>query len=157
MTTVEPDLEAVRAEHVVSIASEVWQSFLSEELAEHPLGSEAPALPGRTMTGCVHVSGAWEGSVFLQVPAELGRSAAETMFMAGPGELSDDEVCDGLGELTNMVGGNIKSLLPAPSTLSIPSVAEGESYTVRVPGSVLLHRVVLVSAGGPVHISVWKA
>ena len=157
MTLIDPDLEAVRVEHVVSIAQEVWQSFLSEELVEHPLGPDAPDLEGPTITGCVQVSGAWQGSVFLQVPAALGRGAAETMFMAEPGELSGEEVCDGLGELTNMVGGNVKSLLPAPSTLSLPSVAEGTDYTVRVPGSVRLHRVVLVSAAGPVHISVWKA
>ena len=34
-----------------------------------------------------------------------------------------------------MVGGNIKSLLPAPSTLSIPSVAEGGETSVRMPGA----------------------
>ena len=55
-----------------------------------------------------------------------------------------------------MVGGNLKSLLPAPSSLSVPTVAVGESCSVRVPGAVLLDRVVLVSAPGPVHISIWK-
>jgi chemotaxis protein CheX len=78
------------------------------------------------------------------------------MFAADPGTLSADEVGDALGELTNMVGGNIKSLLPAPSKLSIPSVAGGESYTVRVPGAVLVERVALVCAAGPLHISIWK-
>jgi chemotaxis protein CheX len=55
-----------------------------------------------------------------------------------------------------MVGGNIKSLLPAPSKLSIPSVAQGEQYTVRVPGATLVDAVTLVCQAGPVHITVWS-
>ena len=35
-------------------------------------------------------------------------------------------------------------------------VREGESYTVRIPGAVLLEKVALVCVAGPLHISVWK-
>ncbi len=153
-TSTEPPV--VTAADITSIAQDVWSSFLGMALEAHPLGAEAPALEGRTMTGTVHVSGEWQGTVFLEVPTDLAHAAAEAMFAAEPGTLPADEVCDALGELTNMVGGNIKSLLPAPSKLSIPSVAEGESYTVRVPGAVLVDRVALVCAAGPVHVSVWK-
>ncbi len=146
----------VTAGQITEIAQEVWQSFLSMDLLEHPLGADAPPLTGQTMTGCVHVSGEWNGSIFLQGELSLARGAAEAMFAADPGTLSDDEVSDALGELTNMVGGNIKSLLPAPSTLSVPSIAQGESYSVRVPGAGLIDRVALVCASGPLHISVWK-
>ncbi len=156
MTLHSTEVPVVSAADITSIAQDVWSSFLSMELETHPLGAEAPPLEGRTMTGTVHVSGEWQGSVFLEVPSDLAQAAAEAMFAADPGSLSADEVCDALGELTNMVGGNIKSLLPAPSRLSIPSVAEGESYTVRVPGAVLVERVALVCAAGPLHISVWK-
>jgi chemotaxis protein CheX len=156
MTLSSTEAPVVSAADITSIAQDVWSSFLSMELEPHPLGAEAPHLDGRTMTGTVHVSGEWGGSVFLEVPSELAQASAEAMFAADPGTLSADEVCDALGELTNMVGGNIKSLLPAPSKLSIPSVAEGVSYTVRVPGAVLVERVALVCAAGPLHISVWK-
>ena len=154
--TLSTEPPVVTAADITSIAQDVWSSFLQMDLEVHPLGAAAPDLEGRTMTGTVHVSGEWQGTVFLEVPCDLGQAAAEAMFAADPGSLSADEVCDALGELTNMVGGNIKSLLPAPSKLSIPSVAEGESYTVRVPGAVLVDRVALVCAAGPLHISVWK-
>ena len=142
----------VTADQITGIAQDVWSSFLSMELA--PV--EDTPLTGRTVTGCVHVSGEWQGSVFLQCSHSHAVAAAEAMFAADPGSLSADEVSDALGELANMVGGNIKSLLPAPSKLSVPSVAEGESYTVRVPGAVLVESVALTCAAGPVHISVWK-
>lgn len=150
MTTI--DMPPVTADQITQIAQDVWSSFLQLEL--EPV-ADLP-LKGRTVTGCVHVSGEWQGSVFLEVTAEHAMAAAEAMFAADPGSLNADEVSDALGELTNMVGGNVKSLLPAPSKLSLPSVAQGESYTVRVPGAVLLDRVALGCVAGPVHIIVWK-
>ncbi len=143
---------AVTAEQIAEIAGDVWTSFLSMDLA--PDGSEP--LTGPTLTGCVHISGDWDGSVFVQCAADHARLAAEAMFAADPGTLSPDEVSDALGELTNMVGGNIKSLLPAPSKLSVPSVAGGDSYTLRIPGATRVEAVTLRSPGGPVHISIWK-
>jgi chemotaxis protein CheX len=142
----------VTADQMTGIAQDVWSSFLQLDLEP----TEDVPLPGRTMTGCVHVSGEWQGSVFLQCSAEHAQGAAEAMFAADPGSLSDDEISDALGELTNMVGGNIKSLLPAPSSLSVPSVAAGESYTIRVPGAVLIETVALTCSAGPVHITLWK-
>ena len=156
MTTTGADASAVTAEQITEIAQEVWESFLGLTLLPHPLGADAPALTGRHMTGCVAVSGEWTGSVFLSCDLEVAAAAAEAMFAAEPGSLSPDEVSDALGELTNMVGGNVKSLLPAPSRLSVPTIAVGESGSVRIPGAVLLDRVVLVCAPGPLHISVWK-
>jgi chemotaxis protein CheX len=154
LTLTDSPLPLVSDEQIADIARDVWQSFLGMDLepaalVEHPLD-------GPTVTGCVHVSGEWNGSVVLESTAALAQAAAEAMFAAEPGSLSAEEVSDALGELTNMVGGNIKSLLPAPSKLSIPSVTEGISLTVRVPGAVLLDRVALVCDAGPLLISIWK-
>lgn len=146
----------VTAADVTTIAQDVWGSFLAMDLVPHPLGDQAPPLTGRTVTGCVHVTGAWQGSVLLEYGSESAAAAAEAMFGAEPGGLSPEEVSDALGELTNMVGGNIKSLLPGPSTLSIPSVAEGVEYTVRVPGASRLITVPLSSPTGPLLVSIWK-
>jgi chemotaxis protein CheX len=53
----------------------------------------------------------------------------------GDGDPADDEVCDAFGELTNMVAGNIKALLPAPSSISLPTVAFGSHYDLIVVGT----------------------
>ena len=147
--------ELVTGEQVAEITRDVWGSFLAMDLTQAP-ADEGP-LGGPTMTGCVHLSGAWGGSVLVETTADHAQHAAEAMFAADPGSLSADEVSDALGELTNMVGGNIKGLLPAPSSLSLPSVAGGESYTLRVPGAVLVVRVHLIGPAGPVRITVWRS
>ncbi len=144
-------------EQVASIAQDVWESSLMLALVPHPLPEQVPPQPGPTVTGCVQITGGWNGSVFLQVSGDLATTAAEAMFAAEPGSLSPSDVVDAVGELTNMVGGNVKSLLSAPSALSLPSVSQGSSCTVRVPGAVLLTRVALLCGTGPVFVSVWKA
>ena len=36
--------------------------------------------------------------------------------------LEDEDVADALGELANVVGGNVKAVLPGPSVLGLPEV-----------------------------------
>ena len=56
------------------------------------------------------------------------------MFEMSEDEVSDDEMMDTLGELTNMAAGNINTLLPSGCTISLPSVAEGIDYKLTIPG-----------------------
>lgn len=147
--------DLVSAEQIVEIVRDVWGSFLAIEL-ELVSGDDAGPT-GPTTTGCVHISGEWGGSVFVEATAAHAAQAAEAMFAADPGSLSSDEVSDALGELTNMVGGNIKGLLPGPSALSLPSVASGESYTLRVPGAEAIARVLLAGPAGPLRVSLWRS
>jgi chemotaxis protein CheX len=154
MTTAEAG-PVVTGEQIAEITRDVWQSFLSLDLVFAPVDPLA-TLDGATSTGCVHISGEWNGSVFVQCTDAHAQKAAEAMFMADPGTLGPDEISDALGELTNMIGGNIKSLLPEPSRLSIPTVANGENYKIRVPNAVLVDAITLVCEAGPVHLSVWK-
>jgi hypothetical protein len=101
----------------------------------------------------------WNGSVFLSCHLE-GRSPlrAEAMFAADPGSLVADEVSGRLGELTNMVGGKVKGLLPPPSRLSVPTVAVGvprlRARPRRRPART--GSVPMMSAPGPLHLSIWK-
>ncbi len=116
------------------ITEAVWSNVLSTsaEVAEtEPLR----ALAGKVFTGCVQISGAWEGAVTIRCSPVLARTVAATMYELGATEPSGDEVRDALGELTNMVGGNIKALLPGTTHLSLPIVAEGDKQSLRISDS----------------------
>jgi chemotaxis protein CheX len=58
------------------------------------------------------------------------------MFAIDENEVADVERQDSLAELTNMIGGNIKSIVPGPSNLSIPTVTNGNDFQVRNFGSI---------------------
>jgi chemotaxis protein CheX len=48
--------------------------------------------------------------------------------------ISPEDVPDAMGELANMIGGNLKSVLPSGVLLSVPSVALGNDLAVRIWG-----------------------
>ena len=74
----------------------------------------------------------------LQVPKVLAARVAAVMFRLDGEKPTTEDMQDAIGELTNMLGGNIKALLAGDCHLSLPAVVEGRGYTVRVPTS---HRV----------------
>lgn len=141
-------------EQIVGITQDVWSSFVGTVIGS---AAEEVALDAVDVTvGCVAVTGDWTGCVLLACPKQLARTAASAMFDLPAEQLTGDEIADALGELTNMVAGNIKSLLPGPSRLSIPVVMVGASSIVRMPSAVLVNTVSLACEGLPLTVSIWQ-
>ena len=141
-------------EEILGITRDGWESFTGRtiELVDDQVRPDS----GDVIVGCVTVTGAWQGNVLLACPAQLARMAASAMFDLPAAQLDDEQVADALGELTNMIGGNIKSLIPGPSRLSMPTVTVGASSTVTMPGTALLSTVSLACEGLPLTVSVWR-
>jgi chemotaxis protein CheX len=64
----------------------------------------------------------------------VARELAAAMFGIEADDLGDEELVDALGEVTNMIGGNVKALVGG-NVLSLPSVTRGRDFLVAVPGS----------------------
>ncbi len=122
---------------VDQITTDIWTSILGFEIRHINEGVRIPE-EGHFLTGCVQITGDWEGSVTLCCPNALARHATSVMFEVSIDEVSKEEIQDAIGELTNMIAGNIKSLLPSNCCLSLPSVTEGTDYKLTVPGSVVV-------------------
>src|SRR5688572_27724970 len=60
----------------------------------------------------VGVAGAWDGAVIVACSRALAKDFACVMFGIGGEQIGSEDIQDALGELANMVGGNLKSLLP---------------------------------------------
>jgi chemotaxis protein CheX len=154
MNDVALELEPVSAEEIIVITQEVWSSFLQLEL--EPVGTDPRSSATEGLVATVQLSGAWAGAVQLECPPGHAAAAAGQMFSTAAAGLSEEQVHDALGELANIVTGNVKSLLPSPSALSLPSVASGGSGEAPLPGASLVCRVAFVAAPGDLHVSVWK-
>ena len=140
---------------IEKVTESIWDSMLGLEVT--PSEPETFSLgDDRLLTACVQITGEWAGAVTLACPTAFARRVAQIMFESEPGDIELVEVEDALGELANMLGGNIKSLLPGPSQLSLPAVTEGLDYTVRVPGSEMVNHVGFRTEGYPITISVLK-
>ena len=143
----------VQEQDIREITGAVWTSVLQVDAAAD-LGGLTAELPPNALTGCVQISGAWEGAVTLQCSIDLARAAAGTMFDRAPDATSADEIRDALGELANMVGGNIKALLPAPTHLSLPIVVEGDRAALSIRDTEAVQTVWFASHGQPFVVTV---
>ena len=83
----------------------------------------------------VGFTGDWNGAVVVTCDDRLGREAAAAMFGNEPADVSGDEIADAVGELANMIGGNVKPLLPGAATLSLPTVIQGSDLHLGIAGA----------------------
>ncbi len=141
------------SDDVAQIVQEVWSSMLGLDV--EPLEVEIDS-SGPAVAGSVGVSGATDCLISMEMQEAAARAVAAAMFGLEADGVSDDDVADAVGELTNMVGGNIKSLLPEPSTLSLPVVAHGTIPALRVVGAKVLLSQGFLSGDHPVYVNVWN-
>lgn len=77
------------------------------------------------------------------------RQFAGKFLSVDPPDTVTDDVRDVLGELANMIGGNMKCALAAGLSLSMPSVTDGSDYGVRICGSAMQDRLAFQCVEGP--------
>ncbi len=131
----------------------IWGSIL--ELPVTPLeGSEPEAPKGGSIVGIVQITGEWTGAVALLTSDTLAHRAASIMFEIESDAVTEADLRDAIGELANMVGGSLKAVVPGPSALTLPTVAEGSDYTLEVPRTLRRTRVAFESVGEGVVVEV---
>jgi len=104
----------------------------AQRTREHPL----PPREAR-VTGVVSIAGGWNGAVSITCSPTFAARAASVMFGRSIATVTSSDIHDAVGELANIVGGNLKPLVHSESSmcvLSIPIVVEGE---IAVPGTEL--------------------
>ena len=133
---------------IQEITQMIWEALFEQPLE---LAADAELTGGSTVTSFVHIDGAWCGVVLLQCPMGLAVELTAAMFDSDGGGAAVDEgdVRDALGEIANMVAGNIKALLPEPCHISLPAVALGTDDTVSVPGTTPVTAVPFSAGGHP--------
>ena len=62
------------------------------------------------------------------------------MYGLDESEVDNKQIQDVIGEITNVLAGNIKSILPAPCSISLPCVAITD-FNLHHPGSEMLTAV----------------
>lgn len=142
----------IRDSEIIRIVRMVFETFLGiPPEQERPFPSCFRSEP---LVGCVQITGAWRGTVILEASESLAREFASAIFQVGPDKVDQEQIESSICELTNMVGGTLKSLLPEPCRLSIPAATFGTAETVSAPGSRLHNRVKILCAGETIMVSV---
>lgn len=142
--------EMPSVEQLNMIAEDAWSAYLDPD-GDAPLEIDAPQTGPVELTASVAVVGAWNGHLVVACSRNGSRDVASAMLALPADELSADDIGDALGELANVLGGNVKSLLPAPSTLSLPRVGDGADE--RWPGAVEVCQTAMRWRGEPFRVS----
>ena len=101
------------------IARTVWTTALGLQIGRVP-GDPLPFWEQPPLSASIDIRGEWNGTLLLSAPEALIRRFARILFGPEPAELGRAELEDTLGELVNIIGGNLKSCLPPPCQLSLP-------------------------------------
>ena len=151
-------IAAVTVDDLATITADIWSAFLLAEGAA-PLAPTAAGLPGDEdlVHATVAISGAWTGQVALALTeAAAARAARRLLAVPEDEEVDGPDVDDAVGELANMVGGNVKGLVPAPSTLGLPEIDRRPADGL-VPAEARQQCVVDLDWDGvPVRVGVWR-
>ncbi len=95
--------------------------------------SEGAVGPSYGVAALVGLAGCWIGTGSVDCSAGLACKIAGAM-LGSEYEAVDDDVLDAMGEVANMVIGNIKNsveVVVGPMDLSIPTVVHGRNFTTR--------------------------
>lgn len=131
---------------------EVFSTMLSMEVIcdEEVDDQLLPPTSVGGVSGGVGFTGKMSGMLYLNLPVDFAKKCGGQIL--GSEELSDTEVNDVVGELTNMVTGNLKSKMADRGfncTLSIPNVIRGGQISIDASqASIALYNVFTESASG---------
>jgi chemotaxis protein CheX len=142
--------EAVPGE-LSQIVASVFETMLSLVVNE----CETPwfSSPDR-LTSAVQLIGEWNGTVLLECNRCQSCNFAARFLSIDEPDAVNDVVRDVLGELANMIGGNLKCILVPGIRLSMPSVVDGSADSLRVCGTEVRERLAFECDEGTFWITV---
>jgi chemotaxis protein CheX len=112
---------------------EVFETMLAMKV--EPLMKFDPPHYAERVSGSVGFAGDnVTGAVYIHVSSAFAGVIAATMLGLKPEELGEADVNDVIGEVTNMLGGGLKSALcdnGAPCAVSTPAIIRGTSFVIE--------------------------
>lgn len=144
MSTTCKQIETAYESEIGEIVGTLFRTMVGTEVS-----LAAPTSPDAdTVTALIAFGGKWSGGFELI----CGRTSALTFaqrFLQSD-ELSEfnDDVRDALGELANVIAGNLKQALPPGTNMGAPTIVEGKDYVIRVQGQHVLGTTTFTSDAG---------
>lgn len=112
---------------LLSGASEIFETMIFMDLEE--ASDQEQRVEGNSLLGSITFTGDLEGCVSICCSDSCAKAVAANMLaMDMDEEISEEEICDAIGEVTNMIMGSVKArLIETVGNLevSIPSVVSG--------------------------------
>lgn len=87
-------------------------------------------LPVHDFTGVIGISGERQGCVYFTANRELPK---QLLLHLGETDVSDNNLCDLVGEAANTISGNARKHFGANFMISVPVMVSGRANQIKVP------------------------
>lgn len=118
------------SDKIIESAKEIFSSMVMMEIAVNgDLTTKSMALH-ESISGVIGLAGTHKGVLAIHIPNTVAM-AITSAFLGMDVEAMNEDVEDAVGELANMLGGNVKSILSENGrdiSLSLPSTITGQDY-----------------------------
>jgi chemotaxis protein CheX len=146
----------VKEADLAEMVEQVWVSYLDPE-GLSPLIANGDDAQHSDVHSSVSITGSWTGHVVYASSTTAAKRAAAAFLAMEPDEVSAEDLSDVLGELANIVGGNVKAMLPAGAQLSLPQVVLAPESATTYPSAERVSGLYGLWDGEPVSISMWQS
>ena len=146
----------VNENDLAEMVEQVWVSYLDPE-GVNPLIPTGDEHQESDVHSSVSISGSWTGHVVYASSTVAARKAAAAFLAMDSEEVSTEDVSDVLGELANIVGGNVKAMLPPGCFLSLPQVVLAPESATKYPNAQRITGLFAVWEGEPISVSMWQS
>ncbi|MGX6608180.1 chemotaxis protein CheX [Micromonosporaceae bacterium Da 78-11] len=141
---------------LAEMVDQVWMSYLDPE-GISPLMLTYDENQPSEVHSSVSISGSWTGHVVYASSTVAARRAAAAFLAMEMDEVSEEDLADVLGEMANIVGGNVKAMLPPGAFLSLPQVMLAPASATRYLNAERITGVYGLWEGEPVSFSMWQS
>ena len=111
------------AADIHQVVSHVWQEVCQKSVQPVPDEHGAPFLTAAYTTR-MRVGGSWEGCILLHCSKPLAASAAAAMLGLPVEEVVEEDSREVLGEMLNIIAGNLFPYLPPDCEIGLPEIGE---------------------------------
>jgi chemotaxis protein CheX len=145
--------QTVPEDEMYAIAEQVFSAMIDGDVG--PLQrwvGDVPMIPD-PLVAWVDLRGDWTGRAALTTSLPVAHDLTRALLQMDAGEeVGAEDLADAFGELANVVGGNLKALLPTPGTLGLPHVA---AAVPDVAGVMAVEDLHLSWRGRLIVVSIW--
>ncbi len=141
---------------LAEMVEQVWVSYLDPE-GVSPLVVHGDNKQPSDVHSTVSITGSWHGHLVYASSRDAAKKAAAAFLAMEPDEVGQEDISDVLGELANIVGGNVKAMLPPGCFLSLPQVVLAPTSATHYPSAVQVCGLYGVWMDEPVSITMWQS
>ncbi|MDJ0623905.1 MAG: chemotaxis protein CheX [Desulfocapsaceae bacterium] len=117
-------------ERIAASAIEIFTTMVMMEVAVAEDIDENYGKLANSITGVIGLTGNYKGVLAVHLPHQVAFAITGNFLGVEVSEMNED-VEDAIGEIANMIGGNVKSMLSEKGRdidLSLPSTVSGKEY-----------------------------